>query len=105
MPQAARTGAMGKDDGSRCRPHRGERHVGLVFLFSTESGALIAIIQDGLLQRFTVGAINAIGAKYLACEESSIVGPRSKRTDKPVLIIVTTFVSMVILCYQLGSIL
>jgi alanine dehydrogenase len=52
----------------------GNRYVGLVFLFSTASGELISIIQDGLLQRFTVGAINAIGAKYLAREDSSVVG-------------------------------
>jgi alanine dehydrogenase len=52
----------------------GKRFVGLVFLFSTSTGELIAIVQDGLLQRFTVGAINAIGAKYLAREDASVVG-------------------------------
>lgn len=52
----------------------GNRYVGLVFLFSTSTGELIAIVQDGLLQRFTVGAINAIGAKYLAREDASVVG-------------------------------
>ena len=31
-------------------------------------------MQDGILQRFTVGAINAIGAKYLSRSDSSIVG-------------------------------
>jgi alanine dehydrogenase len=53
---------------------RGNSYVGLVFLFSSSTGELISIIQDGLLQRFTVGAINAIGAKYLSRPESSIVG-------------------------------
>jgi ornithine cyclodeaminase/alanine dehydrogenase-like protein (mu-crystallin family) len=52
----------------------GKSYVGLVFLFSSATGELIAIIQDGMLQRFTVGAINAIGAKYLARADSSIVG-------------------------------
>jgi ornithine cyclodeaminase/alanine dehydrogenase-like protein (mu-crystallin family) len=52
----------------------GNRYVGLVFLFSTSTGELLAIVQDGLLQRFTVGAINAIGAKYLAREDAGIVG-------------------------------
>lgn len=52
----------------------GKRYVGLVFLFSTSTGELIAIVQDGLLQRFTVGAINAIGAKYLAREDAAVVG-------------------------------
>src|SRR5215468_6587944 len=49
----------------------GKGYVGLVFLFSSSTGELIAIVQDGLLQRFTVGAINAIGAKYLAREDAS----------------------------------
>ncbi len=44
----------------------GKSYVGLVFLFSSATGELISIIQDGMLQRFTVGAINAIGAKYLS---------------------------------------
>jgi ornithine cyclodeaminase/alanine dehydrogenase-like protein (mu-crystallin family) len=52
----------------------GKRFVGLVFLFSTSTGELVAIVQDGLLQRVTVGAINAIGAKYLARNDSAIVG-------------------------------
>src|SRR5215472_1328115 len=52
----------------------GKRFVGLVFLFSTSTGELIAIVQDGLLQRFSVGAINAIGAKYLARADAAIVG-------------------------------
>jgi alanine dehydrogenase len=52
----------------------GKRFVGLVFLFSTSTGELIAIVQDGLLQRFTVGAINAIGAKYLARADAATVG-------------------------------
>jgi alanine dehydrogenase len=53
---------------------RGKSYVGLVFLFSSATGELIAVMQDGMLQRFTVGAINAIGAKYLSRADSSIVG-------------------------------
>lgn len=52
----------------------GQGYVGLVFLFDTSTGELIAIVQDGLLQRHTVGAINAIGAKYLAREDAAVVG-------------------------------
>lgn len=52
----------------------GKSYVGLVFLFSSATGELISILQDGMLQRFTVGAINAIGAKYLSRPDSSIVG-------------------------------
>lgn len=53
---------------------KGKSYVGLVFLFSSATGELVSIIQDGLLQRFTVGAINAIGAKYLSRPDSAVVG-------------------------------
>jgi ornithine cyclodeaminase/alanine dehydrogenase-like protein (mu-crystallin family) len=53
---------------------QGKSYVGLVFLFSSATGELIAVIQDGMLQRFTVGTINAIGAKYLSRPDSSVVG-------------------------------
>jgi alanine dehydrogenase len=42
------------------------RWVGLVFLFSTETGALLAIFPDGVVQRLRVGATNGIALKYLA---------------------------------------
>jgi ornithine cyclodeaminase/alanine dehydrogenase-like protein (mu-crystallin family) len=51
----------------------GQRFVGLVFLFDSATGELAAIIQDGILQRYSVGAINAIAAKYLAREDSQVV--------------------------------
>jgi ornithine cyclodeaminase/alanine dehydrogenase-like protein (mu-crystallin family) len=51
----------------------GGRFVGLVFLFSSATGELLAVLQDGVLQRFSVGAINAIGAKHLSRAESSVV--------------------------------
>lgn len=52
----------------------GGSYVGLVFLFSSATGELISILQDGLLQRYTVGAINAIGARHLSRTNSKIVG-------------------------------
>ena len=52
----------------------GNRYVGLVFLFSSSNGEPIAILHDGMLQRFAVGAVNAIGAKYLAREDAAVVG-------------------------------
>lgn len=52
----------------------GKSYVGLVFLFSSVTGELVSILQDGLLQRFTVGAINAIGAKYLSRPDATRVG-------------------------------
>src|SRR3954469_5572550 len=42
------------------------RWVGLVMLFSTETGALLAMFPDGVMQRLRVGAANGLGLKYLA---------------------------------------
>ncbi len=49
-------------------------YVGLVFLFSSATGELISVLQDGMLQKFAVGAINAIGAKHLARADARTVG-------------------------------
>ena len=46
------------------------RWVGLVFLFSTETGALLAIFPDGVVQRLRVGATNGLAMKYLARENA-----------------------------------
>src|SRR5262249_4869150 len=51
----------------------GERYVGLVFLFDSGTGQLAAILQDGVLQQYSVGAINALGARYLAREDAKTV--------------------------------
>lgn len=42
------------------------RWVGLVELFSTETGELLAIFPDGVAQRMRVGATNGLGIKYMA---------------------------------------
>lgn len=42
------------------------RWVGLVFLFSTETGALLAIFPDGVMQRLRVGAASGLALKHLA---------------------------------------
>jgi len=47
---------------------------GLILLFSTENGEPLAIINDGYLQHMRVGALYGLGAKYLAKENSSVVG-------------------------------
>ncbi len=52
----------------------GNRYVGLVFLFSMETGELISIFPDGEMQRIRVGAANGIAAKHLAKAGASIVG-------------------------------
>ena len=51
----------------------GKRYTGLVLLFDSATGELKSILQDGMLQQFSVGAINAIGAKYLSREDSEVV--------------------------------
>src|SRR2546421_942612 len=45
------------------------RWVGLVLLFSTESGALLAMFPDGVMQRLRVGATSGLGLKHLARED------------------------------------
>ena len=58
--------------GKYCR-QPGE-YMGLILLFSSRNGELLAIMQDGLLQHLRVGADSAIGARYLAREGASILG-------------------------------
>ena len=44
---------------------KGGRWVGLVLLFSTETGALLAMFPDGVMQRMRVGAANGLALKAL----------------------------------------
>src|SRR5204863_8315443 len=44
----------------------GGRWVGVVLLFSTETGKLLAMFPDGVMQRLRVGATSGLGLKYLA---------------------------------------
>ncbi len=44
----------------------GDRYVGLILLFSTATGAPLAILPDGVVQRMRVGATNGLGIKYMA---------------------------------------
>ena len=50
------------------------RYVGLVLLFSTETGEPLAIFPDGVVQRMRVGATNGLAAKYLARADARTVG-------------------------------
>jgi ornithine cyclodeaminase/alanine dehydrogenase-like protein (mu-crystallin family) len=52
----------------------GGRYVGLVLLFSCETGEPLAIFPDGVMQRIRVGATNGLGVKYLAREDARDVG-------------------------------
>jgi alanine dehydrogenase len=51
-----------------------ERYVGLVLLFSSETGEPLAMFPDGVIQRMRVGAANGLGVKYLAREDATKVG-------------------------------
>src|SRR3954463_14562284 len=48
----------------------GGRWVGLVLLFNTETGALMAISPAGVMQRLRVGAPSGLGLKHLAREDA-----------------------------------
>ena len=47
------------------------RWVGLVLLFSTETGALLAMFPDGVMQRLRVGAASGLALKHLARADAS----------------------------------
>ena len=66
-----------KVDGRRRRvkiPLAGGRWVGLVQLYNTETGELLAIFPDGVAQRMRVGATNGLGIKYLAKPDARRAG-------------------------------
>jgi ornithine cyclodeaminase/alanine dehydrogenase-like protein (mu-crystallin family) len=52
----------------------GNRWMGIVLLFSSANGELLAIMNDGILQRFRVGGANGVATKYLARENAETVG-------------------------------
>lgn len=51
-----------------------QRYVGLVLLFSVETGEPLAIMPDGVMQRMRVGAANGLGVKHLARKNARHVG-------------------------------
>ncbi|MEA2986272.1 MAG: alanine dehydrogenase [Alphaproteobacteria bacterium] len=51
-----------------------DRYVGLVLLFSIYNGEPLAILPDGIMQRFRVGAASGLGVKYLSRKNSKTVG-------------------------------
>jgi alanine dehydrogenase len=55
-------------------PAAAGRWLGLIHLFSIETGELLAIMPDGIVQRMRVGGTNGLGAKYLSREDASSVG-------------------------------
>jgi alanine dehydrogenase len=55
-------------------PRANGRWVGLVQLFSIETGELLAIFPDGVAQRMRVGATSGLGIEYLARKEARRAG-------------------------------
>lgn len=49
-------------------------YFGLLLVFSTQTGELLAMIQDGLIQRLRVGADSAIGVDFMAKQSASVLG-------------------------------
>ncbi|HXG51997.1 MAG TPA: ornithine cyclodeaminase family protein [candidate division Zixibacteria bacterium] len=52
----------------------GNRWLGIVMLFSSANGELLAIMKDGVLQRMRVGGANGVATKYLARRDAENVG-------------------------------
>lgn len=49
-------------------------YMGLVLVFDATSGVLLAILHDGLLQKMRVGADSALGVRYMARKDASVLG-------------------------------
>jgi len=50
------------------------KYVGLVQLFSAETGELLAIMPDGYIQQTRVGVTSALGMKFMARKNSEVLG-------------------------------
>jgi ornithine cyclodeaminase/alanine dehydrogenase-like protein (mu-crystallin family) len=48
--------------------------VGLVHLFNTATGELLAIMPDGIIQQTRVGVTSALGVKFMARKNSQVLG-------------------------------
>jgi ornithine cyclodeaminase/alanine dehydrogenase-like protein (mu-crystallin family) len=64
-------------DGARVRdklPATDGQYNGYVNLFDTSTGELLALFPDAIVQHFRVAGSSALGAKYLANEDASVLG-------------------------------
>src|ERR1051325_9904000 len=52
----------------------GERWLGMVMLFSSDNGELLALMNDGVLQQMRVGRANGVATRYLDRENAQLVG-------------------------------
>jgi len=55
-------------------PLAGGQYTGLVQLFSSETGELLAIMPDGWIQQTRVGVTSALGMKFMARKDSRVLG-------------------------------
>jgi ornithine cyclodeaminase/alanine dehydrogenase-like protein (mu-crystallin family) len=53
---------------------QGDRYNGMVLLFSTETGELLAMFNDGYVQKTRVGGSSGVAAKYLARADAKVLG-------------------------------
>jgi ornithine cyclodeaminase/alanine dehydrogenase-like protein (mu-crystallin family) len=53
---------------------QGNRYNGLVLLFSTETGELLAIFNDGFVQKTRVGGASGVAARYLSRQDAAVLG-------------------------------
>lgn len=49
-------------------------YVGMVLLFSSETGELLAILKEAYLQKMRVGGTSGLGIKYLARADAKVIG-------------------------------
>jgi len=54
-------------------PTRDHRHCGLIFLFSVETGEMVAILPDYTVSAIRVGVTSALATKYMARDDASRV--------------------------------
>ena len=52
----------------------GNRWPGIVLLFSSANGELLAVMNDGVIQRMRVGGTNGVATRYLARADAQTVG-------------------------------
>ncbi len=55
-------------------PLAGGRYTGLLLIFNSDTGELAGILQDGYLNRMLTGATGGVGTKYIARQDSEIIG-------------------------------
>jgi alanine dehydrogenase len=53
---------------------QGDRYNGLVLLFSTDTGELLAMFNDGYVQKTRVGGSSGVAARYLARKDAKVLG-------------------------------